>query len=170
MFFLGAWLTTTYLSELSLSNRSRELFDVAPGDELNRLSLAPFADSDSELCESILKDVKNYFIFQTPHQRKTSNTFETLAHLENESDGMLLFYFQLLRTKKCVLSHRKSQRFVALEQYGFRTRVSLQLIWLRECVSAHLEQKYFVKSKKLISWKTVNIDTNKLTVNARVMR
>lgn len=100
MFFLDAWLTTTYLSELSLSNRSRELFDAAPGDELNRLSLAPFADSDSELCESNLKEAENDFIFLKPHQRKTSNTLETLAHLENESDGMLLFSFQLLRTKK----------------------------------------------------------------------
>lgn len=33
--------------------RSLELVDAAPGDELNRLSL-PFADSDSELRESIL--------------------------------------------------------------------------------------------------------------------
>lgn len=47
-----------YLSELSLSKRSRELFDDAPGDEPNRVSLPPFADSDSELWESNLEKYK----------------------------------------------------------------------------------------------------------------
>lgn len=44
-----------YLSELSLSKRSRELVDAAPGDVPSKLSAAPFVDSDSELRESILQ-------------------------------------------------------------------------------------------------------------------
>ena len=43
----------TYRSELSLSKRSRELVDAAPGDVLRKLS-APFVDSDSDVRESIL--------------------------------------------------------------------------------------------------------------------
>ena len=46
-------LDATYRSEPSLSIRSRELVDAAPGEELNRLS-APLADSDSEFRDSIL--------------------------------------------------------------------------------------------------------------------
>lgn len=34
--------------------RSLELVEAAPGDELSKLSDAPFVDSDSELCDSIL--------------------------------------------------------------------------------------------------------------------
>lgn len=45
---------TFYLSEPSLSMRSLELVEAAPGDELKRLSDAPFVDSDSEFRDSIL--------------------------------------------------------------------------------------------------------------------
>lgn len=46
--------TFIYLSDESLSMRSRELVEASPGDELNKLSEAPFAVSDSELRKSIL--------------------------------------------------------------------------------------------------------------------
>lgn len=45
------------VSELSLSIRSLELVDAAPGDELKILS-APFTESDSEFRESILEAIK----------------------------------------------------------------------------------------------------------------
>lgn len=60
----------TYLSELSLSIRSREPVDAAPGDELNNDSDA-FTVSDSDVWESILFDLRRTSI-------KINSKFEIL--------------------------------------------------------------------------------------------
>lgn len=52
-------LNLSYRSELSLSKRSRELVDAAPGDVLKKLS-APFTDSDSDVLESIQR-INQYY-------------------------------------------------------------------------------------------------------------